>query len=97
MNSDAKLSQTFGAERGKAIRRRLDDLADAAVLEDMRTLPGRCEELAGDRKGELSLRLDANWRLIFEPNDDPPAVKDDGGIDWTQVTTVKVIEVVDYH
>lgn len=97
MNSDSKLSQTYGADRGKAIRKRLDDLDAAAVLEDMRTLPGRCEELSGDRAGELSVRLTGNWRLIFKPNNDPKPTKEDGGLDWTQVTAVEITDVVDYH
>ena len=97
MNSDSKLSQTYGADRGKAIRKRLDDLDAAEVLEDMRSLPGRCEELAGDRAGDLSVRLSGNWRLIFKPINDPKPTKEDGGLDWTQVTAVEITNVVDYH
>lgn len=97
MNSDSKLSQTYGADLAKQIRKRLDDLDAAATLDDMRTLPGRCEELAGDRAGGLSVRLTANWRLIFKPDHDPPPTKEDGGLDWIQVTAVEVSEVVDYH
>lgn len=97
MNSDSKMSQTYGADRGKAIRKRLDDLDAAAVLEDMRSLPGRCEELAGDRAGEISVRLTGNWRLIFKPNNDPKPTKEDGGLDWNQVTAVEITDVVDYH
>jgi len=97
MNDDSKLVRSYGNDVGGQIRKRLDDLAAAATLEDMRTLPGRCEELTGDRKGELSVRLGANYRLIFEPNHDPIPVKPDGGLDWTQVVSVKVTEVIDYH
>jgi len=63
----------------------------------MRTLAGRCEELKGDRKGQLSLRLTKNWRLILRPNHDPVPVKVNGGLDWSQVTALEVLEVVDYH
>ena len=97
MNDDAKLSQTYGAERGGHIRKRLDDLAAAASLEDMKSLPGRCEELTSNRKGQFSVRLTGNYRLIFEPNHDPVPVQVSGGLDWSQITSVKVIEVVDYH
>lgn len=89
--------KTYGAELSKALQKRLSDLDSAQVLEDMKGLPGRCEELAGNRKGELSVRLSANFRLIFRPADDPPAVKDDGGIDWTQVCSIQILEVIDYH
>lgn len=97
MNSDSKLSQTYGADMAKQIRKRLDDLDAAATLDDMRTLPGRCEELTGDRAGQLSVRVSANDRLIFRPDHDPRPEREDGGLDWTQVTAVEVIEVVDYH
>lgn len=97
MNSDSKLTQSYGADRGKAIRKRLDDLDAADVLEVMRSLPGRCEELTGHRSGELSVRLTGNWRLIFRPNHDPKPIKEDGGLDWTKVTAVEITEVVDYH
>lgn len=94
MNDESK---AYGPERTKALQKRLADLDAAEVLEEMRRLPGRCEELSGDRKGQLTVRLNANYRLIFEPADDPPALKEDGGIDWTQVRSIRIIEVVDYH
>lgn len=97
MNSDSKLSQSYGADLAKHIRKRLDDLDAASALEDMRTLPGRCEELSGDREGEFSVRLNGNWRLIFKPNNSPRPTKEDGGLDWTQVTAVQITDVVDYH
>ena len=45
----------------------------------------RLEKLKGDRKGQNSIRLNDQWRLIveFEGKD--------------QNTTVNIIEVVDYH
>ena len=97
MNSDSRLSQTYGAELAKQIRKRLDDLDAAGNLDDMRTLPGKCEELSGNRLGELSVRLNKNWRLIFKPNHDPKPTKTDGGLDWNQVTAVQITEIVDYH
>jgi len=87
----------LGAEREKLLRRRLDDLDAADTLDAMRRLPGRCEELRGNRAGQLSLRLNGQFRLVFEPADDPVPRRPDGGLDWTQVTTVSIQEVVDYH
>lgn len=97
MNTDSKLSQLYGADLAKQIRKRLDDLDAAGNLEDMRTLPGKCEELSGNRAGELSVHLNKNWRLIFKPNHTPKPTKADGGLNWTQVTAVQITEVVDYH
>lgn len=86
-----------GAIRAKRIRQRLDDLRAAEVLEDMRHVPGRCHELKGDRAGQLSLDLDHPYRLIFEPANAPVPTKEDGGLDWTKVTAVIIIGVVDTH
>ncbi|BBO23201.1 killer suppression protein [Candidatus Nitrosymbiomonas proteolyticus] len=97
MNDHASMVRAYGAERAKALQKRLADLDAVQVLEEMRLLAGRCEELVGDRKGQLSVRLNANYRLIFQPADEPPALKDDGGIDWNQVRSIQILEVIDYH
>jgi len=81
----------------KVIRRRLDDLDAADNLEVMRNLPGRCHELKGDRKGQLSIDLVHPERLVFVPAHDPVPIKEDGGIDWKRVTSIKIVEVVDTH
>ena len=76
---------------------RLDDLAAAATLETVRHLPGSWEELTGDRKGQLSCRLDKKLRLVVRPTPHPPPAKPDGGLDWAAVDAVTVLEVVNYH
>ena len=43
-NDQRLLEKNHGKDRAKRIRRRLDDLRAADVLEDMRNLPGRCHE-----------------------------------------------------
>lgn len=97
MNDDARRSRTYGAEQAKKLRLRLADLDAAETLEVMRTTGGQCHELNGDRKGQLAVHLNGNYRLVFEPADDPPAVKEDGGIDWPSVRAIRILEVVDYH
>jgi plasmid maintenance system killer protein len=96
-NNQRLLDKNHGAVRAKRIRRRLDDLRSVNVLEDMRNLPGRCHELLYERAGQLSLDLDHPYRLIFEPANEPIPVKPDGGLDWTQVTAVRIIGVEDTH
>lgn len=86
-----------GEIRAKKIRQRLDELSAADCLEDMRTLPGKCHELIGDRSRQLSLDLDHPRRLIFVPADQPPALKPDGGIDWKNVKTIEIRGIEDTH
>lgn len=96
-NSDRELVKKNGPLRAKLIRRRLGELRAAPNLEVMRNLPGRCHELIGDRKGTLSIDLDGPFRLLFEPAENPPPAKPDGGLDWQQIATIRVLGVEDTH
>ncbi len=62
--------------------RKLQMLDAAVELADLRIPPGnRLEKLAGDRKGQYSIRINDQWRICFE-------WKDAGA--WG-------VEIVDYH
>ena len=91
------LKRRHKEQRAKLIRRRLDDLHAAETLEVMRRLPGRCHELSGNLKGQLSVDLDGPYRLLFEPAQDPVPAKPDGGLDWSRVTAIRVLGVEDTH
>jgi plasmid maintenance system killer protein len=94
----ASAQREWGERRGKLLRRRLDELSAAPSLETMRKLPGaRCHELTGNLKGKLAVDLDHPYRLLFEPAHDPAPCKDHGGLDWTKVTAIAVLEIIDYH
>jgi plasmid maintenance system killer protein len=96
-NEKKRLVRELGADRANRVQKRLDDLRAASTLEDMRNLPGRCHELKGDRAGQLSLDLDHPYRLIFIPANDPLPQKEDGGLDWSKVTEVEILEIKDTH
>lgn len=96
-NNHRLLVRRQGNIRANRIRRRLDDLRAAEVLADMRNLPGRCHELRGTRSGQLSLDLDHPYRLIFEPAENPAPRKPDGGLDWDEIASVRIIGVDDTH
>ncbi|MCT3015517.1 plasmid maintenance system killer protein [Propionibacterium freudenreichii] len=78
------MQRKLGAQRAQALRLRLDELRRAEELADLLFFGGKWEELTGDRAGQWSGRLTANWRLIIEP-------------DQTVITIVLVCEIVDYH
>ena len=70
--------ERFWRQGGK----KLDALAAAAVLEDLRIPPGnRLEALKGDRKGEHSIRINDQYRICFR---------------WTP-NGPEDVQVVDYH
>lgn len=62
--------------------RKLDMINAAAVLEDLRSPPGnQLEVLRGELKGFHSIRINQQWRVIFE---------------WTEGAAENV-QIVDYH
>jgi proteic killer suppression protein len=65
-------------------RLKLDRLDAAAALRDLAVLPGnRFEALAGDRKGQYSIRINDQWRICFEWPGGAPGPSN--------------VEIVDYH
>ena len=62
--------------------RRLTLLASASSLGDLVALPSnRLESLRGDREGQFSIRINAQWRVCFRWSADGPYD----------------VEIVDYH
>lgn len=97
-NDDKLLKRSYGPHRAKLIRNRLADLRAADTLEVIRILPHhKCHELLGDRKEQISIALDYPYCLILEVANSPVSRKEDGGLDWSKITAVKIIEVVNYH
>ena len=96
-SDDKALRRHHGARRADLIRQRLDELTAADSLQDMRSLPGRTHELTGNLKGTLTIDLDGQNRLLFEPADDPIPRLESGGLDWSQIRMIKVLDVRDTH
>lgn len=91
------MRKELGPLRAKILRERLAQIKFARNLESLRFDVGRWHELMGDRWGQLACSLDGLIRLIFEPAHEPRPFKPDGGLDWTRITTVEIIEITDYH
>ena len=80
------LFSTGKTRRWSAIKnvaeRKLLLLENATTLEDLKTPPGnRLEALSGDREGQHSIRINAQWRLCFI---------------WTE-QGASGVEIIDYH
>jgi plasmid maintenance system killer protein len=97
-NSGKEMRAKLGDRNAKVLQQRLAEISAADTLADLGRLPHlRCHQLKGDREGQLAVDLVHPKRLIFEPGNDPIPVKEDGGLDWSEVTSIVVCEVVDYH
>ena len=95
-NTEKKLRGHYGAELAKAIMKRLTDIEAAGCLEDMRNLPGKWHELKDSLDRCIACSLSGNWRLILRPVE-PAPLKPDGGLNWKEVVTLRVVDVKDYH
>lgn len=96
-NDDRFAVKRLGARRAELYKIRLDDLAAAATLEDVRHLPGHFHELTEDRKGQWACDLDHPYRLIFQPHEDPIPEDANGRYIWIEITGVEIIEITNYH
>jgi len=67
---------------GRVASRKLDMLHQARDLNDLRAPPAnRLEAMAGDRRGQHSIRINDQWRICFIWTRDGP----------------EDVEIVDYH
>ena len=75
-------TRVFMPELRRIARRKLLYLHDAATLKDLRVPPGnRLEPLRGNYRGKHSIRINAQWRIVFR---------------WQNGNAFDV-EIVDYH
>ena len=88
-------TKAIGAQSATKLKLRLAELFAAETVKDLVT--GRPHPLKGARFGQFALDLSGGHRLIFQPTMQPPPMLPDGGIDWTSVTHVTIIEIGDYH
>jgi proteic killer suppression protein len=59
-------ARRFGPDVLKTVRRKLDMVEAAHVLDDLRVPPGnRLEALKGDLKGLHGIRVNDQWRIVF--------------------------------
>lgn len=97
-NSSKEMRAGLGKRNADKLKQRLNELAAAETLEDMRHLPGpRCHELTGKLKGKLAVDLVHPYRLVFSPDHDPVPTRTDGGLNWAEVTGIRIDAIVDYH
>lgn len=78
------MQKRLGAQVAKALQLRLSEVRAVREFSDLLLGTGRWEQLLGDRAGQWSARLSANWRLIVLEDAEDQAI-------------ALIVEVVDYH
>jgi len=98
LNSERELQRSYGTDNGRRIALRLQNIRDAANLEELSKLPQtRLHPLVANRKDQLSVDVKHPYRLILESAHDETPRKPDGGLDWARITKVQVVEITDTH
>ena len=85
----------LGKPCARKLRARLKDLSAAACMLDVKV--GRPHPLQGRLAGCMALDLAGGKRLVLEAASEPVPKKEDGGIEWGEVTAVRVVFIGDYH
>lgn len=98
VESPRAILKNYGT-RAKLVNQRLNELEAAKNLNDFRNIPAaNCHELKGQDKGKLAVDISGNFRIIFESNHDSVPEKEDGGLDWSLVSLIKILQIgEDYH
>lgn len=91
------LQRERGAVQAKKIMTRLMQLEGALMLEQLRNQPGRFHPLTENKSGWLACDLDGPYRLVFEAANVPAPQLEAGGLDWSKVTQVRILGVLNYH
>jgi toxin HigB-1 len=86
LETDAAFSGGFGDQVVRSYRKRMQQIRAATDERTFYALKSlHFEKLRGDRQGQLSMKLNDQWRLIIELKGDAPR------------KTVYVVEITDYH
>lgn len=98
LNSERELVRNYGTDNGHRIALRLQNIRDAATLEELSKVPQtRVHELTADRNEQISVDAKHPYRLILVCNHEDPPRKPDGGLNWARITKVQLIEITDTH
>lgn len=96
--ADEKAINRHYGDKAKRLMMRLSVLYWANCLADVpMDPPDCCHLLTGDFQGHFAVHVSGNDRLVFAPDHEPVPLKEDGGIDLTAVTAIKIVAVTDYH
>lgn len=86
LETDAQYTAGHSQEVVRAYRKRMQQIRAFRYERDFLTVRSlNFEKLKGNREGQHSIRLNLQWRLIFEIRGDHPC------------KVIGIIEIVDYH
>lgn len=88
--SEAAATQKLGAERAESLKRRVADLRAAHHAGEV--VAGRPRQ-AADSRDHLEIDISAGSSVVLSSNHATTPRLDSGGVDWSNVTRVKVLRI----
>lgn len=92
-----RLVQKYGAEKGKRIRQRLDELDSAQNFADFCALPATHWRLVNAKDGLVAVDTVPPAYMLFKMDSRQPSPFDDGQFNWQQVTSLEIINLNAAH
>lgn len=88
----------FGDVAAQQLRKRIRALLEADTLSDIsHTPPPRLHVLSGYTVPTYGVVVHRGLRIVLEPADKPLPLLGDGGVDKSNVRSVQIVTVEDYH
>lgn len=81
----------FGATVAEKLKHRLADLSSGTSVCDL--LAGRPRIADPEHRKQMLVDLADGYEMLFEVNHPKPPVDNSGGIDWSRVTRVKILDI----
>ncbi|HEV2132886.1 MAG TPA: type II toxin-antitoxin system RelE/ParE family toxin [Terracidiphilus sp.] len=100
LETESAQKRAFGTDIAGKLRLRLAALKAAESLVDFwppKSLPERCHELEGQRKGTFSIDLKHPFRLILRPMKARTKEQTDEQQWWSCITEIEIISIEDTH
>ena len=95
-SSDHEMVRSYGVPLAKKLQQRLMELDAAPNMEGIPNY-ARCHPLVGKHRNRYAVHLSEPHRLLFEPSAEDLVYKEDGGLDLSKITSIIIVDVIDYH
>lgn len=89
----------YGSDNAEKIIQRINEMRFSANLEEFRRIyrSARLHPLKFNREGQYAVDVKRPFHIIFVPVVNDEAYKEDGSLDLSKVTKIKIIEVGHYY
>lgn len=93
--SEDTAKRSLGAKVAEKLKRRLADIHAASSAKDL--VAGRPQKLGGNRGHKIAVDLCDGVRLVFRVNHNSIPRTEDGYVDWSKVSRVKILSIGNSH